>query len=217
MSKETATYVLAIGLVLSLLALTGAARTFNLAGNHQGYEPPQPIAFSHRLHAGELGMDCLYCHAGAQKSRHGGVPAASVCMNCHEFVTATLGAVQAEEAAAKEAGRAVEPVVSPEIAKLYEALGLNEKRERDPAKPTRPIAWTRIHNLPDFVYFDHRAHVGAGVSCQQCHGNVETMERVRQVETLAMGWCVNCHRQANAVGVQGRAVNASLHCTTCHY
>lgn len=217
MSKETRTYLLLIGLALSLVALLASARTFNLPGNHEGYEPVQPIAFSHRLHAGELAIDCLYCHSGADKSRHAGIPAANVCMNCHKFVTATLGAVQAEESAAKEAHRAVEPIVSPELAKLYQALGLNDEREPDPLKAQKSIAWAKIHNLPDFVYFDHRAHVNAGVACQQCHGNIETMERVRQVETLAMGWCVNCHRQANEIGVRGRPANASTDCTTCHY
>jgi len=79
------------------------------------------------------------------------------------------------------------------------------------------VAWTRIHSLPDFVYFDHRAHVNAGVVCQQCHGPVETMERVRQVSDLSMGWCVNCHRDANEKGIGGRRVNASINCSTCHY
>jgi len=217
MSKETRTYLLLTGLALSLFALMESARRFNLPGNHEGYEPAQPIAFSHRLHAGELAIDCLYCHSGADRSRHAGIPSANVCMNCHKFVTATLGALQAEEIAAKETGRPVAPIISPELAKLYDALGLDETRERDPGKPQKPIVWTRIHNLPDFVYFDHRAHVNAGVACQQCHGNVETMERVRQVETLAMGWCVNCHRQSNEIGVQGKPVNASTDCTTCHY
>ena len=81
----------------------------------------------------------------------------------------------------------------------------------------KPIAWKRIHKLPDFVYFDHRAHITASVQCQQCHGPIETMERVRQYETLSMGWCVNCHRDVNETGVAGRQVHASIDCVTCHY
>jgi hypothetical protein len=88
--------------------------------------------------------------------------------------------------------------------------------KRDSAK-AKAIPWVRVHNLPDFAYFDHRAHVVAGVACQKCHGPVETMERVRQVESLSMGWCVNCHRDANLHGVAGKKVNASLDCAACHY
>lgn len=217
MGKGIITYLLLIGFVLSLLVLSSAAGSFNLPGNHQDYEPNQPIAFSHRLHAGELQVSCLYCHADADKSRHAGIPAASVCMNCHRFVTAPLGAIMAEDKKATAEGRKPELVVSPELAKLYDALGLDVERKVDPSKAQQPIEWIKIHNLPDFVYFDHRAHVNVGVECQKCHGNVETMERVRQTETLAMGWCVNCHRQANEIGVHGKSVQASIDCTTCHY
>ena len=100
---------------------------------------------------------------------------------------------------------------------MYDALGLDAKLQPDPARTPQPIAWTRIHNLPDFVYFDHRAHVGAGVACQTCHGPVETMERVRQTPDLSMGWCVNCHRDAARSGLNGRAVHPSTDCSTCHY
>ncbi|MBI2434108.1 MAG: cytochrome c3 family protein [Candidatus Hydrogenedentes bacterium] len=216
-SREPLTYALLAGFVLGLVALSLAARSYHLPDNHQDYEPEQPIAFSHRLHAGELALDCRYCHFGAATSRHAGIPAASVCMNCHKFVTATMGALRAEERIAKEEKRAPGKVVSPELAKLYRGLGLNEKLEPDPAQTPTGIAWVKIHNLPDYVYFDHRAHVSAGVACQTCHGSVETMERVRQVESLAMGWCVNCHREANRIGVQGKPVQASVDCATCHY
>jgi len=80
-----------------------------------------------------------------------------------------------------------------------------------------PLAWVQVHKLPDFVYFDHRAHGNAGVECQRCHGPVETMERVRQVEDLSMGWCVNCHRQVNQTGVADKPVEASLDCDACHH
>ncbi|MCC7418460.1 MAG: cytochrome c3 family protein [Acidobacteria bacterium] len=139
-------------------------------------------------------------------------------MNCHRFITAPLGAVRAEEELAKAEGRPVRPVVSPELRKLYDALGLDASLQRDPARTPRAIAWTRVHSLPDFVYFDHRAHVGGGVTCQTCHGPVETMERVRQVSDLSMGWCVNCHRAGGAnVAAPTRPLAPSSDCSTCHY
>ena len=212
----TIVLVVATALTAGLLATRlGAVR---IPGNHQGYEPSQPIAFSHRLHAGELGVQCLYCHAGAERSRHAGIPAASTCMNCHRSVTAPFGAVRAEDERATEERRKPALIVSPELQKLYAAVAIDPQTMLAAAdRRPQPIAWTKVHNVPDFVYFDHRGHVAAGVSCQQCHGAIETMERVRQVETLEMGWCVNCHRQVNQTGVAGRPVYASLDCVTCHY
>jgi hypothetical protein len=186
-------------------------------GNHQGYEPAQPIAFSHRLHAGELQISCLYCHAGAEQSRHAGIPASNVCMNCHKSVVASLGAVKDEDNQAAQEKRKPKLVVSTELRKLFDALALDEKLQPDPTKAPMPIAWVRVHNLPAFAYFDHRAHVNVGVACQRCHGAVETMERVRQVEDLSMGWCVNCHREASRSGVAGKKVHASIDCAACHY
>jgi len=200
------TIVLAVAVLFSGVLLASRSAMFRLPGNHQGYEPVQPIAYSHRLHAGELQIQCQYCHFGADKSRHAGIPPASVCMNCHRFVTAPLGAVRAEDELAEKEKRAPRPKVSAELSKLYQAVNTGT-----------PIAWTRIHALPDFAYFDHRPHVAAGVACQQCHGPVENMERVRQVSDLTMGWCVNCHRDANRTGVAGKRVNASINCSTCHF
>jgi hypothetical protein len=217
MSARLLTLVLAVGLLGSVFFLVLQISALHLPGNQQGYEPVQPIAFSHRLHAGELQVPCLYCHSGAESSRHAGIPAASTCMNCHRFVTAPLGTIRAEEELAKKEGRKPVRVVSPEIQKLYDALALDQTMQRDAKKTPTPIAWTKVHNLPDFVYFDHRPHVAAGVACQQCHGPVETMERVRQVQPLTMGWCVNCHRTANQTGIAGRSVNASVDCARCHY
>jgi hypothetical protein len=200
---------------LALLGLRmGAVR---LPGNHQGYEPVQPIAYSHRLHAGELRIACQYCHSSAEQSRHAGIPAAAVCMNCHSLVTAAAGAQRAADEAALKKGGKAQRLLSAEIGKLYAALGLGGDGKRDPGRRATPIAWNRVHNLPDFVYFDHRAHVKAGVSCQTCHGPVETMERLRQFSDLSMGWCVNCHRAANKTGIEGRRVNASIDCVTCHF
>ena len=217
MNSRTVTGVLLVALAFSALALSPKLGALRLPGNQQGYEPAQPIDFSHRLHAGELQISCLYCHSGAEKSRHAGVPAASVCINCHRFVTAPLGAVRAEDELAKQEKRAARKIVSPEIAKLYAALGMGEDLNPSAMREARPIEWVRIHNLPDFAHFDHRAHVTAGVTCQTCHGPVETMERVRQVSDLSMGWCVNCHRTASQTGIAGTAVHASVDCSVCHF
>jgi hypothetical protein len=190
---------------------------FYWPGNQQSYEPVQPIAFSHRLHSGKLQIACVYCHFGAEQSRHAGIPAAGICMNCHRLVTASRDAVLEEYQKAQQERRPAQPVISPELQKLYDALGLDDKLQPDPAKKTAPIAWVRVHNLPAFACFDHRSHVGAGVSCQQCHGPVEEMERVRQASDLSMGWCVNCHRESARTGVSGKKVQPSTDCATCHY
>jgi hypothetical protein len=217
MRHRIATITLATGLSISLALLAARVSGIHLPGNQQGYEPVQPIAYSHRLHAGELQIPCLYCHSAAQTSRHAGVPAANVCMNCHSSVTASLGAVRQEDELAAKENRKPRPIVSAELRKLYNALALNERMERDPAREPQPILWNRVHSLPSFVYFDHRAHVRVGVTCQQCHGPVESMERVQQVSDLSMGWCVNCHRASNRTGIQGARVDASINCSACHF
>jgi respiratory nitrate reductase gamma subunit len=242
------TVVLLVGLGVGIVAVVSRIQGTRLPGNDQGYEPAQPIAFSHRQHAGQLEISCLYCHAQAENSRHAGIPAAGTCMNCHLSVTAPLEAVRAETERALKAKREPRLVISDKLRPLYTALGLDE--ELQPALPVlststvgllgsplgqgpllsatglfpgrstqapRPIHWVKVHNLPSFVRFDHRAHVGAGVDCQVCHGRVEKMERIRQVESLSMGWCVGCHRDANQNGIAGKHVHASNDCTTCHH
>jgi hypothetical protein len=230
------TIVLLVCVAFGLLALAPNLGSVHLPGNQIGYEPSQPIAFSHRLHAGELQVACVYCHSGAERSRHAGVPAANVCMNCHRFVTAPIGAVRAEDEAAKKQNRPPARVVSPEVQKIYDALALGPDLKPDATRTPAPIRWNKVHNLPDFVYFDHRPHVNAGVACQSCHGPVETMERVRQVQDLSMGWCVNCHRGVDRAGLDGKGnftslpapaaagpkpvthrVYAPIDCQTCHY
>jgi hypothetical protein len=201
----------------SSLFLIAKLKAFYWPGNQQGYEPVQPIAFSHAQHAGKLQISCVYCHIGADKSKHAGFPAASLCMNCHRLVTASHDAVLEEYQQAQKARRPANPVVSAELQKLYDALGLDDKLLPDPTKKSTPIAWVKVHNLPAFACFDHRAHVNAGVTCQHCHGPVETMERVRQVTDLSMGWCVNCHRESGLTGVESKKVQPSTDCAACHH
>ena len=132
-------------------------------GIQQGYAPKQPIAYSHKLHAGQYKIDCNYCHTGVNKGKSAHIPAANICMNCH-------GVIKKE---------------SPEIQKIYAAIEQN-----------RPIEWVRVHNLPDFAYFNHAQHVNVGnVQCQTCHGEIEKMEVVEHRSSLTMGWCIDCHRK----------------------
>lgn len=206
MSKRIATIALTVAVIFSAIALVPRIIAMRLPGDNRDFEPQQPIAFSHRLHAGELNVPCLYCHSGAEKSRHAGLPSASQCLNCHRFITAPRSMVRAEEELAKKENRKPRPVTSPEIGKLYYAYNRN-----------LPIVWTRVHHLPSFAYFDHRPHVAAGLDCQKCHGAVETMERVRQVEPLNMGQCVNCHRGRDGTLLAGQPVKASSDCSSCHF
>lgn len=151
---------------------------------NQGYEPAQPIEFSHSLHAGEYQVDCLYCHFGATRSRHAGIPPIQVCLNCHAKVKPD----------------------SPEIKKISAAM-----------ETGNPIRWTRVHSLPDFVWFNHRAHVNGGVACRDCHGAVESMVRVSQFSSLAMGWCLDCHRQKLADPANDGSIRPPTDCSGCHY
>ena len=220
----TSKVLLGSGAVLGLLVLTVGA-SVRLPGNDAGYEPVQPIPYSHRLHAGELAMDCLYCHYGAAQSAAAGVPPLSVCMNCHQHVTAARDAVESERLLAAAESRPARPVESAPLRVLYDALGLDAERRPIPGRAPRSIAWVRVHDLPDFVTFDHRAHVSRGVTCQTCHGPVQTMERVRQVETLGMGWCVECHRANHRDGTGAVPAGqghprvddpVSTDCSVCH-
>lgn len=185
-------------------------------GNDVGYAPAQPIAFSHRLHSKDLGIDCLYCHSGAGTARIAGMPAANVCMNCHRFVAAPSQAVKDEQWRAAQEGRDVRRVVSDAMRTLYRAQGLDERLQVDPTVTPAPIAWARATQFPDFAYFDHRAHTRVNIECSECHGDVATFERTRQAESLSMAFCISCHRRSNRDGVNGVAVQASLDCASCH-
>ena len=148
-------------------------------GVQQGYQPEQPIAFSHKIHAGENGVDCNYCHSGARHSKSAGVPSANVCMNCHTYISSGT-----------ETG-------TTEIAKIYEAIGFDpETRTYIENYEQKPIEWVRIHNLPDLAYYNHSQHVNvAGIECQTCHGPVEEMDVVEQYAPLTMAWCIDCHKE----------------------
>jgi mono/diheme cytochrome c family protein len=154
-------------ILIALLGYTTVEKAQKL-GRSKGYAPEQPIKFSHKIHAGTNQINCLYCHASAEKSKSASIPSVNVCMNCHKAV---------------QEGRS--PEGTAEIAKILDAYNNNV-----------PIKWVKIHNLPDHVYFNHSQHVKAGkIECQKCHGPIETMEKVAQFSSLSMGWCINCHRQ----------------------
>jgi len=159
-------------------------------GVNQGYSPVQPIHFSHKIHAGDNQIDCNYCHSSARKSRTSGIPSLNVCMNCHKNISDYNG----EENLAE--GHTLD-FYNGEIAKLYDAVGWDVDQQVYTGEE-KPVKWIRIHNLPDFAYFNHSQHVTvAGVDCQKCHGPVEEMEILEQFVPLTMGWCINCHRETN--------------------
>lgn len=126
-----------------------------------GYSPTQPVPFSHALHAGELGLDCRYCHTTVEKAAFAAVPPTSTCMNCHALIK----------------------TASPRLTKLREAFATGQ-----------PMRWQKIHDLPDYAYFNHASHVTRGIGCKSCHGRIDQMEQVWQQEPLSMGWCLDCHR-----------------------
>ncbi|MGE8423862.1 MAG: cytochrome c3 family protein, partial [Sphingobacterium siyangense] len=168
-------------MLVALLAVGGWKTMWNV-GVHQGYQPVQPIKFSHQIHAGVNKIECQYCHGGAFKSKNASIPSANVCMNCHNTITAS---------------EHYDGEISPEIAKIYRALDWNPDTRTYGNNP-KPIQWVRIHNLPDFAYFNHSQHVVvAGVECQTCHGPIQNMEEVYQYSPLTMKWCVDCHKKTD--------------------
>ena len=191
-------FVLAIGAVV-LSAYSGASSS-------QNNRPVQPINFPHPLHAaGQLNMNCLYCHNTANKSPDPGMPAVSTCMGCHLIVPGTANKAEVDKL------------------RQYYANGRG-----------KPVPWVRIHKLPEYVRFPHMRHVNAGVTCQTCHGEIQKMDRVYQFSSLNMGWCVKCHvqgydpvegqRATGYVTDTNRAVTpdslrkrARYDCANCHY
>ncbi|HMG09854.1 MAG TPA: cytochrome c3 family protein [Mucilaginibacter sp.] len=183
---------------------------------HTGYQPVQPIKYSHELHAGTMKIDCQYCHSGAYKSKNASIPSLNVCMNCHKVVKTE----------------------SPEIHKIYDALGYDPKTQKYDSTQAKPIQWIRVHNLPDLAYFNHSQHVKVGgIKCQSCHGPVETMKEVYQYSPLTMKWCIQCHKRTEVNGKgnayydsilaahdkikKGEKVTAAvlggIECGKCHY
>ncbi len=176
-----------------------------------GYQPDQPVDYSHKLHAGDMGMDCRYCHSTVEKAAFAAVPPTQTCMNCHWKVkTNSLKLLPVRESFAED----------------------------------KPLKWVKIHRLPDYVYFDHSAHLNAGVGCSTCHGRVDQMPKVTQFAPLSMGWCLDCHRNpapnlrdpsevtkmdwkapaqpvvavvdGKAIAKNGRVIQPPLHCSGCH-
>lgn len=188
--------------LVTLLYLVGSPRTTDV-----GYAPRQPVEYSHALHAGQLGIDCRYCHNTVEHEAFAAIPPTQTCMNCHAKVRAN----------------------SDKLVLVRESYATG-----------MPIPWVKIHDLPDYAHFNHASHVRAGVSCVSCHGRVDQMEVVYQVEPLNMGWCLDCHRNPEphlrpvefvtqldwkpegdpvAQGARLRAernINPKVDCSTCH-
>jgi len=181
--------------IVILVALISYFTTFFYSFDERnliGYTPDQPINFSHKLHAGELGLDCRYCHVSVEKARHASIPSMDTCMNCHSHVKKVAGA---EEDSA-------------ELAKLREAF---EKGES--------IHWKRIHRTPEYAYFNHSVHIAKGLDCTECHGSVKTMDKVGLKKKITMGRCIECHRKPHKTVEGGKVVvknQGPQHCFACH-
>ncbi len=181
--KNKLIFLICLVIVIGVsVAFTYEARMVNF---NVDYEPQQPINFSHKIHAGENQIQCLYCHFGAEQGRHAGIPPTELCLNCHNQIRKD----------------------SPEIKKIKDAVAGGAK-----------IEWQKVHHFPDFAYFNHSQHVRVGkISCQECHGPVETMTRLKQENALNMGWCLDCHRQNNIAAPDDHKSRAGGDCARCHY
>lgn len=197
-------------IIVGLSVVFGAAWTLYAAWPDRirvGYQPDQPIEFSHRLHAGTLQINCRYCHTGVDRGAHATVPSLDVCMNCHSVFQG-------------------DPAEPEQVDKIRVLLDYHEKGE--------PVEWNRVYDLADFAYFDHSQHMLAGLDCRNCHGAVETMDVVRKETPLTMGWCLKCHMgnttpiidqdellpgRTGAELVEDpiyREILAPINCSTCH-
>ena len=186
--------LLFVGAVFVIVSLKFVFDLLMGVGVTTNYMPEQPIAFSHKIHAGINGVDCNYCHTSARHSKHSSIPSADLCMNCHTYINE--GSVSGTK----------------EIAKIYDAIGFDpETRTYIEGYQQKPIKWVRIHNLPDHAYFNHSQHVVAGgLECQDCHGPVEEMDVLYQHAELTMGWCIDCHRETE-VKMEGNNYYTHLH------
>lgn len=191
MAKNRKWVALVALVIVACLGRLGWNTLMNI-GVTQGYQPIQPIQYSHKIHAGKNAIACQYCHSSAYKGKTAGIPSANICMNCHKFIKE--GSVTGKT----------------EIAKIYKALDYNPETGEYGPNP-KPIEWIRIHNLPDLAYFNHSQHVSVGkVECQKCHGPIQEMDTVKQFAPLTMGWCVDCHRQTE-VKMESNNYYTSLH------
>jgi hypothetical protein len=151
----------AVGPIVGAFATFAVWYWFSPEYTDKGYRPEQPVAFSHALHAGDLGLDCRYCHNTVERTAHAAIPPSQTCMNCHSQVKTD----------------------SPRLAPVRESFASGES-----------IPWVRVHQLPDYAFFDHSPHLAAGVGCSSCHGRIDGMEVVEMASSLSMGWCLDCHR-----------------------
>ncbi|MDP4599573.1 MAG: c-type cytochrome [Polaribacter sp.] len=191
--------------LLLMGAYVGFGTLFKV-GIDQGYSPLQPIAFSHKIHSGDNKIDCQYCHSSAKHSKHSGIPSVNVCMNCHKNIAEVAEGTVVEWDGVTY-GKAE---LDKEIAKIYTAAGWDPEALEYTGE-TKPIKWIRIHNLPDFAYFNHSQHVTVGgLECQTCHGPVEEMDEMYQFSPLTMGWCINCHRETK-VDLKGTEYYDKIH------
>lgn len=182
-------YIAAIVLILFVLGGYWVVEGAIGLGRQQGYQPVQPIFYSHRVHAGINQISCLYCHSNAMDSRHATVPPLNVCMNCH----AAINDYSHGPKLYREDGSEVDGTA--EIQKLYSYTGYDPKTGKYNTENAKPVEWIKIHNLPDLVFFSHAQHTKVGkVQCQTCHGPIQEMDEVKQFASLSMGWCINCHR-----------------------
>ena len=202
-------FIFIVVFLVGALAFKTVINGLYSVGIQKDYAPKQPIAFSHKIHAGQYEIDCKYCHIGVMKGKSATIPSVNICMNCHNQIKTGTTTGEAE------------------IGKIVRAFNEN-----------KPIEWIRIHNLPDLAYFNHAQHVNVGgVECQTCHGPIETMDVVRQHSLLTMGWCIDCHRKTD-VATKGNAYYdkmleihnsrsgkspmkvediGGLECSKCHY
>jgi len=203
-------FLVLVSVVFLLLASAYFAYGWMMqVGVDQGYAPVQPIHYSHKIHAGDNKIECKYCHSSARVSKHSGIPSLNVCMNCHKSIYEYTGNPEGPSAEDLANGYTNE-FYTGEIKKLYKAVGWDEENQSYTGE-TQPVEWVRIHNLPDFAYFNHSQHVSvAGIECQTCHGPVEEMEIMYQHAPLTMGWCINCHRETN-VKVEGNEYYEAIH------
>lgn len=201
LKRNTFLHVAGTIFMLFLIAYVGFGSIFSV-GVDQGYQPIQPIAFSHKIHAGDNKIDCQYCHSSAKHSKHSGIPSVNVCMNCHKGIAEVAETTKLDGYSTTQ--------LNAEIQKIYDAAGWDPEKLEYTGKE-KPIKWIRIHNLPDLVYFNHSQHVTVGgLECQECHGPVEKMDELYQYSPLTMGWCIDCHRETK-VDLKGNEYYEKIH------